>query len=129
MFKEGQVLSLKPEHAAEGLPSEVRVVKQEIKDGGVAVTVSSEAGDFESTQEILDNFYVVKEEFSLETMPKLTVQAIDEIVALFDVFAASQSAIAGIQVKTKLMGLKDNISKVAGIKAAPAVHLLGKKLS
>ena len=129
MYKDGQVLILKPDAVQEGLPSEVTVVKQEIKDGGVAVTVSSEAGTFESTQEILDTFYVVKEEFSLESLPKLTVQAIDEVLALFDAFAATQSPLAGVQVKTKLMGLKDNIAKTAGLKTEPTHHLLGKKVA
>ena len=55
--------------------------------------------------------------------------ATNEVVALFDAYAATQSPLAGIQVKTKLLGLKDNIARTAGLKTEPTHHLLGKKVA
>jgi hypothetical protein len=124
MYKESQVLKIKPGQEQEGLPSEVTVVKIE----GEAVHVKSDTDTFESTVEILETFYTLKEEFSLLTMPKMSVEAIDDVLAHFDLYAASESPLAGLQVKTKLLALKDNISKVAGIKSTVS-SLLGKKIA
>ena len=124
MYKESQVLVLQAGQEQDGLPSELTVLKVE----GEAVTVTSAEGTFESTAEILDTFYTAKEEFSLSTMPKMSVDAIDEILLAFDFYAVSQSPLAGIQVKTKLLALKDNISRVAGLKS-DTKSPLGKKVS
>ena len=126
MHKEGQVYKIKPEQEQPGLPVEVVLTKLDVTTG--AATLTSSDGVFESTLEVLETFYVVKEEFNLVTMPKFTVNALEEIISLFDVYAATESALAGIQVKTKLLALKDNISKAAGIKAE-VVSPLGKKIS
>lgn len=126
MHKEGQVYKIKPEQEQPGLPVEVTLTKLDATTG--AATLTSTDGVFESTLEVLETFYVVKEEFNLVTMPKLTVSALEEAIALFDVYASTQSALAGIQVKSKLLALKENIAKAAGIKAEVASPL-GKKIA
>lgn len=129
MYKEGLELKLKPEHEGQGLPTLVKVTKVEIKDSGVAVTVESEEGGYESTAEILDAFYTVKEELTAEKLPEHVVKTLDDVVALFDVYASTESPLAGIQVKTKLLELKSTVLKLSGLKPAAVPSLLGKKLS
>lgn len=131
--KEGQVYKIKPEQEQPGLPKEVTLSKLDLVSG--AATLSSPDGSYESTIEILETFYNLKEEFNLLNMPKLTVVAIDEVMSLFDIFAASQNALAGIEVKSKLMSLKINIEKAADLskEEVPAVEEsispLGKKIA
>jgi hypothetical protein len=127
--KEGQVYRLKPEQEQEGLPKEVTLSSINPVTG--FARLSSSEGVYDSTLEILESFYILKEEFSLVNMPKLTVAAIDEVMSLFDIFAASQSALAGIEVKSKLMNLKDNIQKAADLptETEEQVSPLGKKIA
>lgn len=127
MYKEGQILKIKEDQDQDGLPAEVMVTKVE----GEAVHITSESGTYESTAEILDTFYVAKEEFTLLTMPKMTIDALDKVVGLFDIYAATQSPLAGMQVKAELLSLKESIARVSGLKSSiPAVEsVLGKKLS
>ena len=126
MHKEGQVYKIKPEQEQPGLPLEVTLTKVDLSTG--SATLSSSEGTYESTIEVLETFYVLKEEFTLENMPKMTISALDEIVSLFEIFAASQSPLAGLQVKAKILALQENISKVAGIKQETP-SLLGKKIA
>lgn len=124
MYTSGTKLKLRADQAEADLPKEITITSIE----GDAILVTSEAGTFESNADILDAFYEKAEEFSLETMPKLTLEALDEVIALFDVYAATQSPVAGIQVKTKLTLLKDAIEKATGKKVI--VHsILGKKVA
>lgn len=127
--KEGQTYRIKPEQEQDGLPKEVTLSSLDLTTG--YARLSSPEGIYDSTVEILETFYVLKEEFSLLNMPKLTVAAIDEVMGLFDIFAASQSALAGIEVKSKLMNLKHNIQKAADLpkEVEEQVSPLGKKIA
>lgn len=133
LHKEGQVYKIKPEQEQPGLPQEVTLSKVDLTIG--SATLSSVDGSYESTIEILESFYDLKEEFNLTNLPKLTVNAIDEVISLFDIFAASQNALAGIEVKSKLMGLKSNIQKAAELvkeeedEPAEEISPLGKKIA
>lgn len=132
IHKEGQVYKIKPEQEQPGLPQEVTLSKVDLVTG--AATLTSTDGSYESTIEILESFYNLKEEFNLTNLPKLTVNAIDEVISLFDIFAASQNALAGIEVKSKLIGLKSNIQKAAELvkeedEATEEVSPLGKKIA
>jgi hypothetical protein len=130
---EGQVYKIKPEQEQPGLPIEVTLSKLDLLTGVAMLT--SVDGSYESSIEILETFYNLKEDFNLLNMPKLTVVAIDEVMSLFDIFAASQNALAGIEVKSKLMSLKSNIQKAADLpkevssEVEEEVSPLGKKIA
>lgn len=124
-MKEGQVFKLKAGQEQAGLPEEITITKIEAE----AVYISSKDGNWESTELIVNTFYEVKEEFNLETMPKLTIDALDEIGALIEAFVTTQNPMAGLQAKIKLTNLKEEIAKVSGLKKAEeALSLLGKKV-
>jgi hypothetical protein len=124
MYAVGLKLKLKPEQLQAELPQEIEVTLVD----GESIHVTSEAGTFESSKDILDAFYVKAEELTLESLPKTVIEALAEVIALFDVYAATQSALAGIQVKTKLLTLKDSVARVSGHKSE-GVSLLGRKIS
>jgi hypothetical protein len=123
-MKENQVYKLKEGQDQAGLPLEVTITKID----GDAIFITSSEGSWESTEEIIETFYDPKEDFSIENMPKLSMDAIDEVVSLIEIFVSTQNPIAGLQAKTKLLGLKDNIAKVGGIKSASPASILGKKV-
>lgn len=123
-MKQGLVYKIKEGQEAAGLPLEVTISKIE----GDAIFIASADGIWESTQEIIDTFYSIKEEFNLANMPKLTLEAIDEVISLMEMFVATQNPLAGLTVKTKLLALKENIAKASGFKPAAAASLLGKKV-
>jgi hypothetical protein len=120
-----QVFKIKEGQETAGLPSEVTITKIE----GASVFISATDGSaYESNAEVLEAFYTPKEEFSAETLPKMSIEALDDIIAHFDLYASTESALAGVNVKIKLLALKDNIAKVAGIKST-AQTILGKKIA
>lgn len=124
-MKEQQVYKVKESQKQEGLPEEI-TIKTILSSEAIVVT--SADGDYETTEEVINTFYEPKEEFSLETMPKLTIQAIDEAIALIEIFVTTNNGLAGLQAKTKLITLKEDISKVIGLKPEAPTNLLGRKL-
>jgi hypothetical protein len=123
-MKEGQVYKIKEGQEAVGLPAEVTISRVD----GEVVFITSNGEGWESTKEIVETFYVAKEEFTAESMPKLAMEAIDEAISLLEVFVSTQNPMAGLQAKTKLVTLKDNIAKTVGLKVATPASVLGKKV-
>ena len=124
-MKEGQIFKLKESQQELGLPTEVTIEKID----GDRVDISSDQGKWESTREIVESLYEPKEELTTETLPKFAIAALDEVIALFDMYAATQSPLAGLNVKTKILNLKDSIAKVSGMEVKSPLSILGKKLS
>ena len=87
LHKEGQTYKIKIEQEQPGLPMEVTLAKLDLSSGNA--TLASIDGNYESTVEILETFYDLKEDFNLVNMPKLAVSALDEVVGLFDLYALS----------------------------------------
>lgn len=123
-MKEGQVYKIKEGQETAGLPAEVTISRIE----GESIFIASPEGVWESTEEVIETFYTIKEEFNLVNMPKLAIEAIDEAISLMEIFVSTQNPLAGLTVKTKLLALKENISKVSGIKSIVPDSLLGKKI-
>lgn len=125
MFKESQTWKLKAEHqGSEDLPKEITIGKID----GETIVITSEQGTVESTAAIIEMFYELKEELSLDTLPKHIVAGIDEVIRLFDAYAVSQDPITGMSVKSKLIALKSVAAKIGGEKPT-GLAVLGRKLS
>lgn len=124
MFKEAQTLKLKEEHAGADLPKEITISKVD----GDTIIINSEEGTVESTAAILESFYELKEELTLESLPRTVISTLDEVIRLFDAYASSSEPAIGLQVKTKLMSLKASAAKISGEKAS-GLAALGRKLS
>lgn len=128
MYKVGQTLVRKPEQDQAGLPQEVRIENIVDSEEGRAITIKSDEGTFESNPQILDTFYDIKTQLTLENLPQVVISELDEIGSLFDIYGSSGSPAAGIQVKSKIMGLKEDIQKLTG-QTPEVASILGKKLS
>jgi hypothetical protein len=125
MHIENQVYTIKPEQKQEGLPLEVTITRIDEEAG--TILLESDQGTYKSTLEILDTFYSLKKEVTSEEIPALAVRSIDELLCLFDIFAASHDPLSGIQVKTKLLLLKESLSKLT-IAKPEVKSLLGQKI-
>ena len=125
MHIENQVYTIKPEQKQEGLPLEVTITRIDEEAG--TILLESDQGTYKSTFEILDTFYSLKREITTEEIPSIAVKAVDELLCLFDIFAASHDPLSGIQVKTKLLALRESLSKLV-IAKTEVKSLLGQKI-
>lgn len=118
----GTKFKIKPEQNTGELPSEIRITGV----NGQSVFVSSDIGTFESSESIISTFYDKVEDLTLDTMPKLVVQELDEMITIFETYAQTQHAATGIMLKTKILSLKNEIEKILGVSSV--VFKLGKKV-
>jgi hypothetical protein len=125
MYKQGLKLKLKAESQDEDLPKTLTVAT--VTPEAVFV-INEENETIESQEAILNAFYDKAEELTVENLPTHVVEALKEVVGLFDMYAATQHPTAGIQVKSKLIILKEEIEKLTGAKSS-ATSLLGRKVA